>query len=354
MIDKGMMDEGTIEEIPFRGLVEQSLAGMYVIQDEIFQYANATFAGMFGYSAEEMTGMHLKDVVAPGSLRQVVGNYYRRVSGETPSLRFTTKGMHKDGSLVHMEVHGSSLIYRGRPAVVGVGINITEQVRQEEALKASRERLRDLASYINTMREEQRSRIARELHDVVGGILTSMKLDIQRINRRVDDPEVKGIVDDLLGLVQESISAVRLISEDLRPGVLDHLGLHAALHSALRQFSERTEIAATLSPEHLDVELSQGRATAVYRIFQEALTNIARHANAQQVEVSLRIDGDELRLDIVDDGQGFTDNRRTGKSIGLVGMAERARELGGGLVIGDGVNGVGTRIALRIPLELFP
>jgi len=346
------MDDGTMEEIPFRGLVEQSLAGMYVIQDEIFQYANATFAGMFGYTAEEMTGMHLKDVVAPDSLQQVVGNYYRRVSGEMPSIRFTTKGVHKDGSLVHMEVHGSSLTYRGRPAVVGVGINITEQVRQQEDLKASRERLRELASYMNTMREEQRSRIARELHDVVGGILTSMKLDIQRINRRVDDPGVKGIVDDLLELVQESISAVRLISEDLRPGVLDHLGLHAALHSALRQFSERTEIAATLSPEHLDVELSQSRATTVYRIFQEALTNIARHAHARQVEVSLRAEGGELLLDIVDDGRGFAQSSRTGKSIGLVGMAERARELGGSLVIGDGANGAGTRIALRIPLEL--
>ena len=348
------MDDGTMEEIPFRGLVEQSLAGMYVIQDEVFRYSNATFAGMLGYTAEELVGMHLREVVAPDCLQQVVGNYHLRVSGERPSIRFTTKGVHKDGHVVHLEVHGSSLDFHGRPAVVGVGINISEQVRQQEDLRASRERLRELASYINTMREEQRSRIARELHDVVGGILTSMKLDIQRINRRVDDAEVKGIVDDLLGLVQESISAVRLISEDLRPGVLDHLGLHAALHSALRQFSERTEIAVTLSPDHFDIELSQSRATTIYRIFQEALTNIARHAKAQQVEVSLTAADGELRLDIVDDGQGLAHRNRTGKSIGLVGMAERARELGGSLVIGDGANGIGTRISLRIPLEPTP
>ena len=355
MMEQGeAMDAGTMDEIPFRGLVEQALAGMYVIQDEVFQYSNATFAGMLGYSAEEMVGMHLSQLVAADCLQEVVGNYHRRVSGEQPSIRFTTKGMHKDGSIVHLEVHGSSLDFRGRPAVVGVGINITEQVRQQEDLKASRERLRELASYINTLREEQRSRIARELHDVVGGMLTSMKLDIQRINRRVDDPDVKGVVDDLLGLVQESITAVRQISEDLRPGVLDHLGLHAALQSTLQQFSERTEIAATLVPEHLDVALSQNRATTVYRIFQEALTNIARHARARQVEVSLRAEEGELLLDIVDDGQGLVQSSRTGKSIGLVSMSERARELGGSLVIGEGANGVGTRIALRIPLEVSP
>jgi len=348
------MDKKQMEEIPFRGLVEQSLAGMYVIQDEIFQYSNATFAGMLGYTAEELTGKHLRDVVAPDCLQQVIGNYHLRVSGERPSIRFITKGQHKDGSVVHLEVHGSSLDFRGRPAVVGVGVNITEQIRQQEDLQASRERLRELASYINTLREEQRARIARELHDVVGGILTSMKLDIQRINRRVDEPGVKGIVEDLLGLVQESISAVRQISEELRPGVLDHLGLHAALKSALQQFSERTEIGATLLPEHFDVELSQSRATTVYRIFQEALTNIARHAKARQVDVRLCREGAELLLDIVDDGQGFTPSSRTGKSIGLVGMSERARELGGSLTIGEGANGAGTRIALRIPLEVAP
>ncbi len=340
-----------MDDVPFRGLVEQALAGMYVIQDEVFQYSNATFAGMFGYTAEELTGMHLSELVAPDCLAQVVGNYHQRVSGETPSIRFITRGMHKDGSVVHLEVHGSSLIFRGRPAVVGVGVNITEQVRQEEALRASRERLRELARYINTVREEQRSRIARELHDVVGGMLTSMKLDIQRIDRRVTEPEVKGIAADLLGLVQESIAVVRSISEDLRPGVLDHLGLQAALQAALRQFSARTEIETVFSQDTFGAELTPDCATAVYRIFQEALTNIARHANARRVEVTLSSDGGELALDIEDDGRGLAQTSPTGKSIGLVSMAERARELGGCLSLCEGRSGAGTRIVLRIPLE---
>jgi signal transduction histidine kinase len=242
------------------------------------------------------------------------------------------------------------VLFRGRPAVVGVGINITEQLQQQEALRQSRERLRELAAYINTVREEQRTRIARELHDVVGGMLTSMKLDIQRINRRTDDPEMKTIVGDLLLLAQESIDTVRNISEDLRPGALDHLGLGSALQAMLHQFSERTEVICQLLAEGFDVQLSQARATAVYRICQEALTNIARHAGATQVIVRLESSAGWLTVEIEDNGRGFTSLTPTGKSIGLVSMAERAREFGGSLASRPGATG-GICLILCLPLE---
>jgi len=337
-------------DIPFRGIVEQSLAGMYVIQDEVFQYVNATFAGMLGYTPDEMTGMHLRQAVMPEMQAETVANFHRRVSGEVPSIRYTTVGRHRSGEPVHLEVHGSSVLFRGRPAVVGVGVNVTEQLRQQEALRLSRERLRELAAYINTLREEQRSRIARELHDVVGGMLTSMKLDIQRINRRSDDPELKAIVADLLHLAQESIDTVRTISEDLRPGALDHLGLSAALQAMLRQFSERTEVASQLLAEGFDAQLSQARATAAYRICQEALTNIARHAGATQVVVRLASGEGCLTVEIEDNGCGLASLAPTGKSIGLVSMAERAREFGGCLASRPGAAG-GTCLVLRLPLE---
>ena len=337
-------------DIPFRGIVEQSLAGMYVIQDEVFQYVNATFAGMLGYTPEEMTGMHLRQAVVPEMQEATIANFHRRISGEVPSIRYTTIGKHRTGESVHLEVHGSSVLFRGRPAVVGVGINITEQLQQQEALRQSRERLRELAAYINTVREEQRTRIARELHDVVGGMLTSMKLDIQRINRRTDDPEMKTIVGDLLLLAQESIDTVRNISEDLRPGALDHLGLGSALQAMLHQFSERTEVICQLLAEGFDVQLSQARATAVYRICQEALPNIARHAGATQVIVRLESSAGWLTVEIEDNGRGFTSLTPTGKSIGLVSMAERAREFGGSLASRPGATG-GICLILCLPLE---
>lgn len=337
-------------DIPFRGIVEQSLAGMYVIQDEVFQYVNATFSGMLGYSPEEMCGMHLRQAVYPEMQEETVANFHRRISGEVPSIRYTTIGWHRNREPVYLEVHGSSVIYRGRPAVVGVGVNITEQRQQQEALRCSRERLRELAAYINTVREEQRARIARELHDVVGGMLTSMKLDIQRIQRRASDPDLQGIVSDLLLLAQESIDTVRTISEDLRPGALDHLGLRTALDAMLRQFSERTELACRLEAVDDDIRLSQPRATAVYRICQEALTNIARHAEARRVSVRLRCANGLLHLDIEDDGRGLVSLTPTGKSLGLLSMAERAREFGGALRSQPGAMG-GTCLTLCLPME---
>lgn len=340
-------------EIPFRGIVEQSLAGMYIIQDEVFQYVNATFAAMLGYTPEEMTGMHLRQAVYPEMQAATIANFHKRISGEVPSIRYTTLGWHRNREPVHLEVHGSSVIYRGRPAVVGVGVNITEQLQQQEALRQSRERLRELAAYINNVREEQRARIARELHDVVGGLLTSMKLDIQRIRRRNADPAIDEIVNGLLELAQESIDVVRSISEDLRPGVLDHLGLRAALEGALRQFSERSEVASELQAgEHLPV-LPQPLATAVYRICQEALTNIARHAGATRVVLRLAYAAPELRVEIEDNGRGLISLTPTGKSIGLLSMAERAREFGGCLATRPGAAG-GTCLSLRLPLEEQP
>lgn len=337
-------------DIPFRGIVEQSLAGMYVIQDEVFQYVNATFAGMLGYTPAEMTGMHLRQAVHPEMQEATIANFHRRISGEVPSIRYTTIGWHRNREPVHLEVHGSSVIYRGRPAVVGVGVNITEQLQQQEALRLSRERLRELAAYSNAVREEQRTRIARDLHDVVGGMLTSMKLDIQRIRRRNSDPDIERIVADLLDLAQESIGVVRSISEDLRPGVLDHLGLQSALDSALRQFAERTEIACLLEGGDSAIHLSPAAATAVYRICQEALTNIARHAGATRVCLRISAVNGLLHVEIEDNGRGLASLTPVGKSLGLLSMAERAHEFGGRLDSRPGAAG-GTCLVLDIPME---
>lgn len=185
---------------------------------------------------------------------------------------------------------------------------------------------------------------------MVGGMLTSMKLDIQRIARRVQDKELLQMTEDLLGLAQETIVQVREISECLRPGLLDHFGLVTALRVALKEFAGRTGIVVTMSPDELELHLSQSQATGVYRICQEALTNISRHAQASEVTISLEKSEKWLTVEVRDNGRGIQVLTPTGKSIGLVSMAERAHELGGSLEICS-EQGNGTRLLLRVPLE---
>ena len=343
------------ELVPFQGIVEQSLAGFYIIQDEVFQYCNATFAGMVGYVTDEMIGHALRDFVALGFVDEVMERYHRRISGDVKSMRFITQGRHRNGETIFIEVQGSGMEYRGRQAVVGVGINVTDQVLRAEELRKSREQYRQLVNYLNTVREEQRHHHARELHDVLGGILTSMKLNVSRLNRHSCNTAVNEISDDLNLLVNEAIGNVRAIAESLHPQALDHLGLEAAMASHLNAFRKRSSMRVVFECVPPPIELFAQYAIGVFRIFQEAITNVARHSGASCVTVRLLADAAQLRLEVADDGCGMDVRREQTPSpdhhaLGLLTMRERATELGGYLLI-DSQPGAGTRLALNLPLR---
>jgi two-component system, NarL family, sensor histidine kinase UhpB len=336
-------------DIPFRAIVEQSLAGIYILQDECFQYVNTTFAGMLGYLPNEMTGLSLQALVPPDFLDQVLDRYHRRLRGDPPSMRFVSRGMHRDGHVVMIEVHGSRMTYRGRPAVVGVGIDVTERLQREEELRQSRAQLQALTAHINTVREDQRGKFARDLHDVLGGMLTSMKMDVRRIMRRAQTRELSEIAGGLLDLTQETIDTVRKLSEELRPGVLDHLGLQAAIERELAAFSQRYGIEARCESGGATICLSSKRATGVYRIFQQALTNIASHSGATWVRVRLDFGDTDLHLEVADNGCGMDPLVSPSGSMGILGMRQRASELGGSLDLGPHLER-GTKLKLTVPL----
>lgn len=339
----------TPEDIPYAFLVDQSIAGMYVIQDERFQYVNATWAALVGITPEEMIGRPVSDFVPTEFLGEVLDRLRRRIEGNPPTMRYITQGRHRDGHVVLIEVHGTRMPYRGRPAVVGVGIDVTERVRSEEALKKSNEQLQQLASHTSRLLEDQRVKLSREVHDVLGGMLTSMKMDVTRVLRRADTPELKEITEGLLALTQETIAAVRRIAEDLRPGVLDHLDLSVALSQALESLQGRHGIACRFEGAPTSLRLSPKAATAVYRVAQEALTNVARHANARHVHMRMEEDAEALHLSIEDDGIGFDPSQPRQHSLGLLTMRERMRELGGRLDV-DSSPGAGTRLDITVPL----
>lgn len=347
-----------LDDVPFRGIVEQSLAGVYVVLDERFMYANDTFAGMFGYTRTEFIGRRMVDCVTPDSIPEVMNNYRRRMTGEVRSIRYMTKGLHKNGQIIYLDLHASRVECRGRPALAGVALDISESVLRQEELQRSREKLRALTKHINTTREVERARLAREVHDVLGGMLTSAKFDLARIVRRTQGEsltELHQIATDLVTLMQETIDTARAISNEMRPTSLDLLGIHATLRQAVERFGERHRLAVHVTSEGDERRVPPTVAMQIYRIMQEALTNVARHAHASSVTLTIVENDDSFMLCLADDGCGIGAAPGRPGSIGLFSMAERAREIGACLDVKQAAGG-GTEVLLqlRLPATQLP
>jgi len=229
---------------------------------------------------------------------------------------------------------------------------IAERQHAEEQLRKSRDQLRALAARLQSVREEERTYIAREIHDELGQACTAIKMDLAMIGHKLTKRQTRlqAKVDSAIQLVDNTILALRRIASELRPRTLDDLGLPAALEAQAQEFESRTGIpcSVTLPPEPLLLDTE--RSTAIFRIFQESLTNVARHAHASRVEARLQREGDRLIFQVFDNGTGFDpESAKAGKSLGLVGMQERALLLNGDFKT-EGVPGAGTTVTLTIPL----
>jgi PAS domain S-box-containing protein len=212
------------------------------------------------------------------------------------------------------------------------------------------DQLRALSGHLEEVREEERAGIAREIHDELGQALTALKMDLAWIGRRLESRELVDKTADMASMIDETIQVVRRISAELRPGVLDDIGLRAAIEWQSQELERRIGVRCSVTSNLDDEKLDRATSTAVFRIFQEALTNVTRHAKATSVSVRLERAGDELRLEVVDDGRGITvEEASQPSSLGLLGIRERARRLGGDALIGPATP-KGTRVALRIPL----
>jgi signal transduction histidine kinase len=226
-----------------------------------------------------------------------------------------------------------------------------ERERMQGELRESHEQLRALAGRLESVREEERTRIARELHDELGQVLTALRIDLSWIDTRFgkDNEQLLAKTRAMVALIEETIGTVRRIAADLRPGILDDLGLSAALEWQAMEFTSRTGIrcGVTVPPDLPPV--APDPAIALFRIFQEALTNIMRHAGATTVEVAVGVEAGCIRMTVRDNGRGITEaDLRPGRSLGLVGMRERARALGGQVTI-EGKHGGGTVVIAVVP-----
>lgn len=229
---------------------------------------------------------------------------------------------------------------------------IAERQRAEEELRKSRDQLRALAARLQSVREEERTYIAREIHDELGQACTAIKMDLALISRKLTKRQTKLLakVESSIHLVDSTIVTLRRIASELRPRTLDDLGLPAALEAQAQEFESRTGIPCTVSLPPEPLALDTERSTAIFRIFQESLTNVARHAQASRVEALLRRENDRIIFQVSDNGTGFDpEAAKVGKSLGLVGMQERALLLNGEFKT-EGVPGSGTTMTLTIPL----
>ena len=235
----------------------------------------------------------------------------------------------------------------------GLQAEIAEHRRTEKQLRVSFQQLRALAARLQTVREQERTKIAREVHDELGQALTAIKMDFAYLIARLPDngEQFQERKNSILKLTDDTIQQVRRIAAELRPGILDDLGLTAAIEWQAQEFQARAGIQCLVHLPEDEISSDRDRSTAIFRIFQEALTNVARHAQATRVDVRLEKGPTELILEVRDDGKGIEGRKiQDSKSLGLLGMKERALILGGTLEV-RGRKGEGTTLSVRIPVE---
>src|SRR5258706_8504201 len=223
--------------------------------------------------------------------------------------------------------------------------------RKSERLRESEDKLRRLAAHLISVREEERAHIAREIHDELGQVLTGLKMEVAWLAKRLKERALIEKTDSMGKLIDSTVQTVRKIATGLRPEMLDDMGLIAAVGWQAKEFQKRTGIRCRvkLPPEgaKLDIDVS----TTMFRIFQEILTNIARHSRATRVDIELGVGAERVTLDVADNGVGISDSDLSGKkSLGLLGMHERALLFGGEVRI-SGSTGHGTRVSVSIPLR---
>jgi signal transduction histidine kinase len=221
--------------------------------------------------------------------------------------------------------------------------------RKSERLKESEDKLRRLAAHLISVREEERAHIAREIHDELGQVLTGLKMEVTWLAKRLREKALVEKTDSMCKLIDSTVQTVRKIATGLRPEMLDDMGLVAAIGWQAKDFQKRTGVRCRvkLPPEttKLDIDVS----TTAFRIFQEILTNVARHSRATRVDIDLNVTDDQVSLEVQDNGVGIAESDLNGrKSLGLLGMHERALLFGGEVNI-SGTPGHGTRVAVIIP-----
>lgn len=344
-------------EKKYRSIFENAIGGIYQITpDGRYITANLALSRIFGYESPHDL---ITDISNIGLQLYVKSDrrskFIHLIQQNKVITGFESQVYRKDGRKIWIsesacavyDANGKLLYYEG------IIEDITERKLAEEELKRSREQLRNLSAHLQSAREKERMYIAREIHDELGQTLTALKMDLSWLNSKIPKDQKSLLLKTrtMSDLIDTAVKTVQRVSTELRPGLLDDLGLTAAIEWQTDEFKQRTGIQCELYLDSEDVMVIQDISTALYRILQEALTNIVRHANATIVKVSFKKKAGKVELEVRDNGKGITEEQISNpKSFGLIGIQERVYLLGGEVHI-IGIYGKGTTITVNIPLN---
>jgi PAS domain S-box-containing protein len=331
--------------------IPQAVVGL---ENRQINFANTAVEEVFGWRPEELIGKSTRIFYRNDKEAEEIGRYFYTTLEHQRTFVAEFPCRHKDGQDMLCRMRSSRIgeaLTKERRIVITYE-DITEQRRAEEELANSREQLRNLSIYLQSVREKESTRIAREIHDELGQSLTAIQMDLAWLSGRLPagDLPLAAKVQQMRRQVDTTVDSVHRISTELRPILLDDLGLTAAIEWQVQEFQERTGVRCKARLSITDNPVEKDLATTIFRILQEALTNVARHAEATAVRVALTQKGGELRLDVADNGKGITAQQiERADAFGIMGMRERVNLWGGSVSIA-GKPQKGTTIKVRIPM----
>lgn len=339
-----------VSEHKYRLLFEQNPMPLFMVSeiDNKIMAVNDAAVEFYGYDKDAFVRLHLKDIEPDELNDEKLLDPYNGIENRIVKIH-----RKRNGETVMVSTISNEIEYEGQPVLLMLASDRTEKIRAEEALKRSHEELRMLASYLEQAREKERIHIAREIHDELGQQITGLKMDISWLSKKMTDADVnvKSKMHEIIQLMDETVKSVRNITTKLRPSLLDDLGLVAAMEWQSEEFQQRAGIEVDLETNVQQTNIPQDIATNLFRIYQESLTNIMRHAKATKVKVHLVQNGDLLELRIADNGIGYDEKTITRKhTLGILGMKERTLVMNGKFNIQTKL-GEGTAIMIVVPLQ---
>lgn len=330
-------------------LIERNPDGICLIVDGRISVCNGALAALMGCTKEKLVGHALHDLMVPADRERAMARGQSVLDGAPAEPREYSL-LRCDGTEVPIEIFGAAFEFRGHPALICTLRDIRKRKEAERELAESHDALRALTQHLETVREQERVQVARDLHDELGSVLTALKIDLSELEAAGPKEVLPGLLSGMSERLDQAIEVGRRVTSRLRPGILDDLGLAAAAEWLGSDLERRAGIRCTVVLPEVEPDLPEPIATAMFRILQEALTNVIRHAEADAVEVVLESDETSVSLTVSDTGKGFDATTDKYARFGLLGMRERVRAFNG-CFQADSVEGRGTTIRVALPLD---